>query len=142
LCKGGLASLCVWYTNGILCQIEQWTEHHYPSFLQITGSAGSASTAIDPSSTDSRVALFTSLAKAAADATALKRREEFMADLRARGIIKDRTPEEIAAGEKRMAEYVSEETPWLMIIGMIAGVLALMIALGGGMVWLIVKYTD
>lgn len=65
-----------------------------------------------------------------------------MADLRAKGILKQRTPEEEEALRIAREKYENEATPWLMIIGTVLGVLALMLALGGGLVYLIMKYSD
>lgn len=125
-------------------KIEQWTEHHYPSFLQISGSSGGgATTSIDPSSNDARAVLFTQLAKEAQEKNALAKKEAFMKDLKARGIIKDRSPEEEQKERERMEQLVKDnETPWLMIIAVIVGVLAAMAAMGGGIVWVVLKYSD
>ena len=46
-----------------------------------------------------------------------------MADLKARGILKDRTPEEQAALEKEQLRIENEGIPWLMILGVFVGVL-------------------
>ncbi len=65
-----------------------------------------------------------------------------MADLRARGIIKDRTPEEQEAHIRRQADMADDGPPWALIIGGVAGVLLLMIAMGAGITYLIIKYAD
>ena len=68
-----------------------------------------------------------------------------MADLRARGVIKDKpaSPEDEKANEERMQKMHEEQgTPWLLIIGAIVGMLALMGALGAGIVWFILTYFD
>lgn len=69
-----------------------------------------------------------------------------MADLRARGIIKTLTGPEKEAEDKRLAELrrVADEAgaPWGLILGIIAAVLAVMVGLGGGIAWLIVRYSD
>ena len=123
-------------------QIEQWTEHHYPTFLRIEGSSGSAQTIVDTTNGDARAALYNKLINAAKDVVAKERREAMMADLRARGIIKDRTPEEIAASEKARREAADEPIPWLMIGSIIFGILALMGGMGYGIIWFITNYLD
>ena len=125
-----------------LAQIDQWTEHHYPTFLQITDSGGQAATMIDASNGDARAPFFNKLINQAKDRQAAEKREAMMADLRARGIIKDRTPEEKAAAEKARAEALEESPPWLMIGAVIFGVLALMGLMGWGLVWFITTYLD
>ena len=118
-------------------------EHHYPSFLTITGSSGSAQTAIDAATKDARVALFTKMANEAREKAAAEKRDAFMADLRARGILKDRTPEEQAAYMKKQSELLADDgPPWLLIIGAIVAVLAFMGLLGGGLTYFIIKYAD
>lgn len=126
----------------LIKQVEQWTEHHYPSFLQIGGAAGSASTSIDPMSRDARVALFAKISNEAKEKIAAEKREAFMADLKARGIIKDRSPEEQAEWNRKQAEMTEDSPPWLLIIGGVLGILASMVALGFGIVYLIMKYAD
>ncbi|ORY28634.1 isoprenoid synthase domain-containing protein [Naematelia encephala] len=126
-------------------KIEQWTEHHYPSFLEISGSSGSAQTVINSTSTDARAALYTQLAKEAQDKAAADRREAMMADLRARGIIKEKKEGAEATEEekRRIAAIENEEgPPWLMIIGIIVGILALMTGLGALITWVVLTYFD
>jgi farnesyl-diphosphate farnesyltransferase len=91
-------------------------------------------------SNDARVPLFVDLSKAVKDKIAKEKQDALMADLRARGIIKDRTPEEEQKYKEAMEKYANETTPWFMIVGVVVGVLALMIALGGGITYFIVKY--
>jgi farnesyl-diphosphate farnesyltransferase len=97
-------------------------------------------------STDVRAELFNGLAKEAADAAAKKRREEFMADLRARGIIKTKTKEEDEADEKRAVEQARIEAeegfPWLIVGGLILGVIAVFGLVGGLIVWLVMTFTE
>ena len=80
------------------------------------------------------------MAKQAQEKAAAAKRADLMADLKARGIIKDRSPEE----EKRLMEdriaRENEGTPYGLIILTIVGVLALMAALGGAVVWFILWY--
>jgi farnesyl-diphosphate farnesyltransferase len=88
--------------------------------------------------------LFTQIAKAETDARAKKRRDEFMADLRSRGIIKNRTPEEQAIEDKRIEDQATkaaeEGTPYLMIGGIIFGIFALMGLMGLAIVWLVMTF--
>jgi len=125
-------------------KIEQWTEHHYPSFLLITGASGSAKSEIDPASNDARAVMYSEMAAKQAAKAEEEKRAAFMADLRARGIIKDRSPEEIEEDEKRRAEEQAkaeaEGFPYLTIFGIVGGILALMFAIGGALVWIILHY--
>ncbi|WRT65847.1 farnesyl-diphosphate farnesyltransferase [Kwoniella shivajii] len=122
-------------------KIEQWAEHHYPSFITVSaGSSGGASSAIDPSSNDARAILFTSLAKEAQDRARKEKTDKFMADLKARGVIKERSPEEEAEIKRKYDAMDKEGVPVLMIFGVIVGVLALMAALGGIVIWVVLKY--
>lgn len=124
-------------------KIEQWTEHHYPSFLTISSSgSGTAQTAVDPNSRDARALMYSSMAKDMAAKAEAEKMEALMADLRAKGIIKARTPEQIAEFEKKRLESANEAVPWKLIMGMIAGVIAAMGLMGWGIVWLILKYAD
>ncbi|KAK6907514.1 farnesyl-diphosphate farnesyltransferase [Kwoniella mangroviensis CBS 8507] len=126
-------------------KIDQWAEHHYPSFINISASSagGRASSAIDPESTDARAALFMKLAKDAQEKAQREKSEKFMADLKARGVIKQRSPEEEAAIKAKYEEMDKQGAPWFMIGAVIFGVLALMGGLGWGVIWFIMKmYPD
>lgn len=76
-------------------------------------------------------------AKAAAD-----RRENFLADLRAKGIIKDQSPEEKEATRLRMEEEANAPFPWLLIGGVVFGLLFMMALMGAGIAAIIWKYAD
>lgn len=126
-------------------KVEQWAEHHYPSFLEIQNTNGQARTAINTFSTDARVKLYSELQKIAMEAEAKKRREAVIKDLMDRGIIKtkeNQTPAEYQkAEEARMKQLDADnETPWLMIIGVIVGMLTVIAAVGGGIVWVILRF--
>ncbi|WWC87997.1 farnesyl-diphosphate farnesyltransferase [Kwoniella dendrophila CBS 6074] len=122
-------------------KIDQWAEHHYPSFINISkAGGGGASTAIDQYSNDARAALFLRIAKEAQERAAKEKSERFMADLVARGVIKQRSPEEEAEIKKKYEEMEKRGAPILMIAGVIFGVLALMLAMGGGVVYAILKF--
>ncbi|ADV21285.1 farnesyl-diphosphate farnesyltransferase [Cryptococcus gattii E566] len=127
-------------------KIEQWAEHHYPSFIQIGSGAGNGvQSAIDPTSNDARAALFLRLAKESQEAARKARQEKFMADLRAKGLIKEKSDETDGDDEaKKQYEALQNEqtAPWLMIVGVIVGMLALMAVLGGIVVWVILKVYD
>ncbi|KAK4683512.1 farnesyl-diphosphate farnesyltransferase, partial [Tremellales sp. Uapishka_1] len=123
-------------------KIEQWTEHHYPSFLSIgPGSGGGPVTTIDPMSTDARATLFNRMAKDEATKAQKTRRDAYIEDLRARGVLKGP-----AGGEddQRALAHISNEepVPYLMIVGVVMGMLAVMCALGGAVVWVVLKYAD
>ena len=107
-------------------------------------SDGKPTTAIDPTSNDARTDIFKRLAAAAQTKAAAARREAMMADLRARGILPTLTPEEQAKRDEaqREAQRIAdaEPFPYLMVIGAVLGMLALIIGLGGGITWFIIKY--
>lgn len=68
-----------------------------------------------------------------------------MADLRAKGLIKEKSDEADGDEEvkKRYEAIQNEQTaPWLMIVGVIVGMLVLMAALGGIVVWVILTVYD
>lgn len=123
-------------------QIEQWTEHHYPSFLEITTSGDKPSTAINQYSLDARAKLYAKITAGIQAKMAAERRETFLADLRARGIIKEQTEEQKEASRKRMEEEANAPFPWLMILGVIGGLLAVMAILGAGIAFVVYKYSN
>jgi farnesyl-diphosphate farnesyltransferase len=88
--------------------------------------------------------LYNELIKKAQERAAEERRAAFMADLRARGIIKDRSPEEQKEYEEKsleaMAKAEAEGFPWLLVVGIVVGVVALMVAIGGAITWVILHY--
>ena len=63
-----------------------------------------------------------------------------MEDLKARGILKDRTPEEKAALVK--AQAIEESPPWMLILAAVTGILVLMVGMGLGIAYIIIKYAD
>nr|ODN93281.1 farnesyl-diphosphate farnesyltransferase [Cryptococcus depauperatus CBS 7841] len=127
-------------------QIEQWTEHHYPTFIQISGggATGAVQTAIDATTKDARATLFTHLAKEAQEASRKARQEKLMAELRTKGLIKSQEPTDEDEEAKKRYDAIKDQqgTPWMMVISVIVGVLALMAALGGGIVWVVITYFD
>jgi farnesyl-diphosphate farnesyltransferase len=84
--------------------------------------------------------MYVALAKKIQEQAAKAKKDALMADLQARGIIKARSPEEEARAEELRQKLDSEGAPWLMIIGVVVGVLSLMAGLGGAIVWFILKY--
>jgi len=69
-----------------------------------------------------------------------------MADMRARGIIKNRTKEEQDEDEKKAIERARIEAeegfPWLIVGGLILGVLAVFGILAAIIIFIIMKYVD
>lgn len=140
-----LISVFAGILGGILTQrvqIEQWTEHHYPGFLEINTSGDKPSTAINQYSLDARAKLYMSITSRIQAKMAAEKREHFLADLRSRGIIKEQTEEEKEASRKRLEEEANAPFPWLLIIGVIGGLLTVMALMGGGIAFLIYKYAD
>jgi farnesyl-diphosphate farnesyltransferase len=73
---------------------------------------------------------------------AAQKREAFLADLRAKGILKEQTEEEKEASRKRMEEEANAPFPWMLVAGVVLGLLAVMALLGGGIAFVIYKYSD
>ena len=80
------------------------------------------------------------MAKELKEKAEVQRREAIMEDLKARGIMKDRTPEEMAALEKAQAN--DDSPPWMLIIPAVVGILVLMVSMGLGIAYVIIKYAD
>ena len=118
-------------------QIIQWAEHHYPSFLAIESGEGGARTAIDPMSRDARVPLYLSIAKREQEKALKIKQEQTLADLKARGILKDRTPEEEEV--LRLQREADSGISMFVVFGIIVGVLLSMVALGAGLTWAVIK---
>ncbi|KAK8865743.1 farnesyl-diphosphate farnesyltransferase [Kwoniella newhampshirensis] len=123
-------------------KIEQWTEHHYPSFIQIAGASGQMASSIDPTTNDARAALFSRIALEAQEAAKKARQEKMLAELRAQGLIKERVGTEEEKARWAAQAEADQATPWLMIISVVVGMLALMGGLGSIIVWIILKYSD
>lgn len=86
--------------------------------------------------------MFTSITAGIQNRLAVERREAFLADLRARGIIKEQTPEEKEASRLRMEEEANAPFPWLLIVGVVGGLLAVMGIMGCGIAYLIWRFAD
>lgn len=139
-------------------QIEQWTEHHYPSFLQISSPGSGFS--IDSSTTDARAPLYAKMMQAAADKLAKDKKDKMMADLIARGIIRDpNAPKEYEeveeddgeGGKKIVKREVFKYPPppkqdddlsVLALVGIAVGILSALLAIAGIIIWLVMKYSD
>jgi farnesyl-diphosphate farnesyltransferase len=130
------------WNNPTDIQIEQWTEHHYPSFLEITTAGDKPSTSINAQSLDARAQLFSKMGSAIQAKVAAERRETFLADLRAKGILKEQTPEQKEASRLRMEEEANAPFPWLLIGGIVFGLLFVMAMMGAGIAYVIWKYAD
>ncbi|TXT08677.1 hypothetical protein VHUM_02805 [Vanrija humicola] len=133
-----------------LARIEQWTEHHYPSFLVIQpGSAGGpATTAIDQSGNDARANLYIGIVEKAKKKAELERREKFLDDLRERGVLppKDASADEIAAHDKALQAkadaQAKDDFPWIPLVLIVLGILAIFGGVFFAMVWIVGKYAD
>ncbi|KAJ9097538.1 hypothetical protein QFC19_006712 [Naganishia cerealis] len=104
-------------------KIEQWAEHHYPSFVVISASAqGKVTSAIDTDGGDARAKLYASIVEQEKAKGVKRRQEEILDSLRAKGLIKpkfDAEGKEIQLGqaEKEIleAQQPMEGFPILMI---------------------------
>ena len=114
-------------------QIEQWTEHYYPSFISVQapseGPAGQASSGLDESTLDARIRI--AVAKKEADAAKkLKRNQRIMDATRARkGLPYKRYDEPIDAGG----------LDWLIMGSIIAGLLLVMLVLALGIAYIVIR---
>lgn len=127
----------------IMCgKVEAWTEHHYPSFVNLQGTKGNVQTMIDTTSGDARADLFLKLAKAEQARNAEIKKQEFMDSLVKKGLIKN-DPEEqarwIAQREKRDKE---NEVPMWQLVAVIGAALALFIILGAGVAGIVYYYSE
>lgn len=86
--------------------------------------------------------MFTKITASIQSQMAAERRESFLADLRSRGIIKEQTEEEKEASRLRAEEEMNAPFPWLLIVGVIGGLLAVMALMGCGIAYIIWKYAD
>lgn len=121
-------------------RIEKWAEHHYPSFLNIKATPGAPpQTEVDPMSTDARAPLYIELVKKARQAADLQRREDFKKDLIARGIIKD-PKDTTGKPETAVAPAEADTPPWLLIIGIVLGILAVFALSFVGVLWFAKKF--
>jgi farnesyl-diphosphate farnesyltransferase len=126
-------------------RIEKWAEHHYPSFLVIEpGQSGEpARTSVDPESTDARAPLYIDLvnkSRARADA---ERKQKFMDDLKARGILKDTTPVDQKTADEIMARHEADNAvPWVLLSSILVALLAIFGASIFGVIWYINKHPD
>ncbi|RXK34886.1 farnesyl-diphosphate farnesyltransferase [Tremella mesenterica] len=120
-------------------KIEQWTEHHYPSFLQIRMQNGAITTVIDDNSSDGRVPLFHRISKQIKDKQDEEKREQWVAQMVDKGIIKSK--EEYLEREeqrKRVREIEDAQPfPWLIVVGAIVGFIALIVAISGVVYYLV-----
>lgn len=125
-------------------QIEQWTEHHYPSFLSISAGSGGGGiqTQIDQYTSDARAPLYAQMYKDAQEKASRERREAYIADLRKRGILKAEKTDE--AGEKKEVAQLNtpgdNELKMWHVVAMIVAVLVAMVGLGALIVWIILTY--
>jgi farnesyl-diphosphate farnesyltransferase len=79
--------------------------------------------------------------KEAQEKAAREKREAYIADLRARGILKaPKTDGEKEEVDKLNAPVADDELKMWHVVAMIAGVLVAMVAMGAGIVWLILTY--
>lgn len=142
-------------------RIEQWTEHHYPSFLQLS-STGGGGFSIDPSSSDARAPMYAKMMAAAQDRIAAEKRQAVMDDLVARGIIRDpKAPIEYEEVEEVDAEgntqvvkraknvypdvknrVKEDDLSYTTLILVVLGVIGATLGVAGGIIYLIVKYSD
>lgn len=128
-------------------RIEQWAEHHYPSFIIIQPGAGGkgASAGIDPMSTDARIGIYNDIAQKSREKAEAKRREEIMEDLRARGLIKPTDPNSPAMEKWKETVKKSEASendpfPYLLLAGIVIGIIVVFGLTILGALWALGKW--
>jgi farnesyl-diphosphate farnesyltransferase len=113
-----------------LAQIEQWAEHHYPSFVVISASnSGQVSSAIDAEGGDARAKLYASIVEKEKVKAQKRRQEEILDTLRSKGLIKpkfDAEGNEVALG-KVEKEILEAQQPMEGFPILLVGAIALMI---------------
>lgn len=117
-----------------LPQIEQWTEHYYPSFISVqapsAGPAGQASSGFDPTTLDARIRIAEEK-KAADAAKALTRSQRKMDRYRAS---KGLPPKRFDAQDAG-----SSNADWLILAVVLVALLVVMGLCGLGIAWLVIK---
>lgn len=93
-------------------------------------------------SKDARVVMYQRLATEIQEKAAKEKREALIKDLKARGILKERSPEEEAEMERKRIEAANEPFPWLLVLGVVGGVIAIMAGLAAIVVWAVLKFGD
>lgn len=128
-------------------QIEQWAEHHYPSFVIISAaSGGGASSSINVEGGDARARLYAEIVEQEKAKAAQRRKDEILANLRSKGLLKpkyapDGTEITYTEAEKAMieAQQPNQGIPIKMIIG-ITGMLLLVFGITATFLIVGVKY--
>lgn len=131
-------------------QIEQWAEHHYPSFVTVGQSDGQVSSSIDVDSGDARAEIYTRIAEDERRRAAIRQQEKMYESMVERGLIK---PTKNAAGEVVRPDFVkmredgtlraatsNEPVPWLFILSILGGVFAVFAVTGGLLVYVMLTY--
>lgn len=123
-------------------RIEKWAEHHYPSFLVIQPPQGDqpARTIVDPESTDARSQLYLDIvSKARTDAEAEQRKED--AERRQKLIDSLRVDDKTA--QESIAKHAANDgIPWVLLISIAVGIIALFGGSIGALFYLAGKYSD
>lgn len=123
-------------------KIEQWAEHHYPSFVIVQGGKGAVSSALDMSGNDARAALFQRIADHERKVASQKRQVELMQSLERKGLIKPMEKDEHGKPIIRARDIPDEQDnsiPWQMIAAIFGGILAIF-GLAGALMYFIVVY--
>ena len=131
-------------------QIEQWAEHHYPSFVTVGSSNGQVSSSIDVDSGDARATIYTKIAEDERRRMAVRKQQQMYESMVERGLIK---PQKNAEGQVIKPDFVKmredgtlnlatsdEPVPWLFIASIIGGVFAVFALTGGLLVWVMLTY--
>lgn len=130
-------------------QIEQWAEHHYPSFVSVAGSGGNVTSSIDASGNDARAVLYNTIAEAERRKAAVKKQQELYDSMVERGIIK---PYKDSEGKTIRPDFAKEAAisanaqgktdpmPYLFILGILAAILVVFGGLAALMIWIVTHF--
>ncbi|GHJ86261.1 hypothetical protein NliqN6_2663 [Naganishia liquefaciens] len=128
-------------------KIEQWAEHHYPSFVIISAaSGGGASSSVNVEGGDARARLYAQIVEQEKAKAAQRRKDEILENLRSKGLLKPRyapdgTEITYTEAEKAIiaAQQPNQGIPIKMIIG-ITGMLLLVFGITAAFLVIGVKY--
>lgn len=114
-------------------QIEQWTEHYYPTFISVTpassGPAGQASSGMDESTLDARIRIAKAKKVADVEKDTLRRQRKMDKYRLSKGL----PPKKVGEIE------ASSSMDWLILFGVLLGLLVVMGGMGGLIAWVVIK---
>lgn len=120
---------------GSRLQIEQWAEHHYPSFVVISASpSGGASSSINVDGGDARARMYSQIVEQEKVKAAKRRKDQILDNLRSKGILKpkfDAEGKEITFTEAEKAIIEAQDPNQGIPVKMIVGIAAMILFIFG-----------